>query len=65
MSIRNDHGAYWENDEGFVLPVARLIDILREGLAGGIEVLPRERGDPAASSIGSAGSSCCRGRGSR
>ncbi|MBA2381467.1 MAG: hypothetical protein H0V73_05080 [Chloroflexi bacterium] len=26
MSLRNDHGAYWDNDEAFVLPVARLID---------------------------------------
>jgi hypothetical protein len=26
MSIRNDHGGYWDNDEEFVLPVARLID---------------------------------------
>ena len=26
MSVRNDHGGYWENDEEFVLPVARLID---------------------------------------
>ena len=26
MSVRNDHGGYWENDEEFILPVARLID---------------------------------------
>jgi hypothetical protein len=26
MSLRNDHGGYWDNDESFVLPVARLID---------------------------------------
>jgi hypothetical protein len=26
MSIRNDHGGYWENDEEFILPVARLIE---------------------------------------
>ena len=26
MSVRNDHGGYWENDEEFVLPIARLID---------------------------------------
>jgi hypothetical protein len=26
MSLRNDHGAYWANDESFVLPVARLIE---------------------------------------
>ena len=26
MSLRNDHGGYWDNDEGFVLPVARLIE---------------------------------------
>ena len=26
MSVRNDHGGYWENDEEFVLPLARLID---------------------------------------
>ncbi|MFL5779049.1 MAG: hypothetical protein ACJ761_08920 [Chloroflexota bacterium] len=26
MSIRRDHTAYWDNIEGFVLPVARLID---------------------------------------
>ena len=26
MSLRNDHGAYWDNDEEFVLPLARLIE---------------------------------------
>jgi hypothetical protein len=26
MSVRNDHGGYWDNDEAFILPVARLID---------------------------------------
>ena len=26
MSLVNDHGAYWENDEQFVLPVVRLIE---------------------------------------
>lgn len=26
MSLRNDHGGYWDNDEGFVMPVARLIE---------------------------------------
>ena len=26
MSIVNDHGTYWENDEQFVLPVVRLIE---------------------------------------
>ncbi|MDF2734759.1 MAG: hypothetical protein K0S97_1382 [Chloroflexota bacterium] len=26
MSLRGDHGGYWDNDEEFVLPVARLIE---------------------------------------
>lgn len=26
MSLRGDHGGYWDNDEQFVLPVARLIE---------------------------------------
>lgn len=26
LSILNDHGAYWDNDEEFLLPVARLVD---------------------------------------
>ena len=31
MSLRNDHGGYWDNDEEFVLPVARLIDLAPGG----------------------------------
>lgn len=31
MSLRNDHGGYWDNDEGFVLPVARLIETSSNG----------------------------------
>ncbi len=31
MSLRNDHGGYWDNDEGFVLPVARLIETSATG----------------------------------
>lgn len=30
MSLRNDHGGYWDNLESFVLPVARLIDTAGE-----------------------------------
>ena len=40
MSIRNDHGAYWENDEGFVLPVARLIDTSATGSPTGSRFFP-------------------------
>ena len=31
MSLRNDHESYWANDEEFVLPVARLIDLAPAG----------------------------------
>ncbi len=30
MSLRNDHAGYWDNDEEFVLTVARLIDVAPE-----------------------------------
>jgi hypothetical protein len=29
MSILEDHGAYWENDEGFVIPLVRILDEIR------------------------------------
>ena len=31
MSVRNDHGDYWNNTEEFVLPVARLIELAPDG----------------------------------
>jgi hypothetical protein len=31
MSILEDHGAYWDNDEEFLLPVARLLDTAPTG----------------------------------
>lgn len=31
MSLLEDHGAYWDNDEEFLLPVARLIDTAPDG----------------------------------
>jgi hypothetical protein len=30
-SIMNDHGGYWDNDEGFVIPVMRVIDTAGRG----------------------------------
>lgn len=43
MSLRNDHGAYWDNDEEFVLPVARLIE-LAPGGAPGTRFFPERNG---------------------
>lgn len=43
MSLRNDHGAYWDNDEEFVLPVASLIE-LAPGGAPGTRFFPERHG---------------------
>ncbi len=40
MSVRNDHGGYWENDEEFVLPVARLIDTAPAGAPAASRFFP-------------------------
>jgi hypothetical protein len=40
MSLRGDHGGYWDNDEQFVLPVARLIE--RQDLSAPTRFFPLE-----------------------
>jgi len=43
MSLSADHDAYWDNDEEFVLPVARLIDLSPSGPARPSRFFPEGR----------------------
>ena len=63
MSVRNDHGGYWENDEEFVLPLARLIDESPAGVTTRVALLPRDRDDAPRRAAPGAGSSCSSSRG--